>query len=190
MLAAHLKTRVSYSPIVRVLAIAGFAALTALSARLTIPLEPVPITLQVLAVLLAGLTLGAKDGALSQLVYLAAITVGLPLDAAGLGTLAWARPTAGYLAGFVAGAFASGWLAERGLGRWALVRFVAGLAGVAVIYAVGAAWLTYGYLGGDWTKGWTLGIAPFIAVDVTKAVIATLLAEGTRAWLTRVESSK
>jgi len=188
MLATHLKTRVSYSPIVRVLAIVGFAALTALGARVTLPLEPVPITLQVLAVLLAGLTLGAKDGALSQLAYLVAITAGLPLDAGGLGTLVWARPSAGYLVGFVAGAFAAGWLAERGLGRWTLLRFVAGLAGVAVIYTVGAAWLTYGFLGGDWTKGWAFGIAPFLAVDATKAVIATLLAEGTRAWLTRLDA--
>lgn len=188
MLATHLKTRVSYSPIVRVLAIVSFAALTALGARITLPLEPVPITLQVLAVLLAGLTLGAKDGALSQLVYLATITAGLPLDAGGLGTLVWARPSAGYLVGFVAGAFAAGWLAERGLGRWVLLRFVAGMAGVAVIYAVGATWLTYGFLGGDWAKGWALGIAPFLAVDATKAVIATLLAEGARAWLSRATS--
>jgi biotin transport system substrate-specific component len=190
MLATHLKTRVSYSSIVRVLAIVGFAALTALGARITIPLEPVPITLQVLAVLLAGLTLGAKDGAFSQLVYLAAITAGLPLDAGGLGTLAWARPSAGYLAGFVAGAFVAGWLAERGFGRWALLRFIAGLVGVAVIYVIGAGWLTYVFLGGDWAKGWALGIAPFLAVDATKAIIATLLAEGTRAWLSRAESSK
>jgi biotin transport system substrate-specific component len=186
MLATHLQTRVPNSILVRLLAIAAGTALTALGARVTLDLQPVPITLQVLAVLLAGLTLGARDGAASQVLYIALITAGLPIDAGGLGTLAWLRPSAGYLVGFVAGAYIAGALAERGLGRWAVLRFLAGLAGVAAIYAVGAAWLTYGFLGGDWGQGWALGIQPFLVVDAAKAVIATLLAEGARALLTRV----
>ena len=48
----------------RLLAIAALTALTAIGARITIPLEPVPCTFQVLAVLLAGMLLGARDGAL------------------------------------------------------------------------------------------------------------------------------
>jgi biotin transport system substrate-specific component len=180
MLATFIATRLSHAPIVRIVAIAGFAALTALGARLTVELQPVPITLQVLFVLLAGLTLGAKDGALSQVLYVTAITAGLPIDAGGLGTLVWLRPSAGYLIGFVAGALVAGYLAEKGFGRATIVRFSAGLAGVAVIYAFGAAWLTYGFLGGDWTQGWAGGIAPFIVVDVAKAVIATGMAEGAR----------
>ena len=55
------------------------------------------MTLQVLAVLLAGLVLGPRDGALSQLAYLAAITAGLPLDARALGPAVWLTPDAGYL---------------------------------------------------------------------------------------------
>ena len=60
-----------------------FAAITALSARITIPLPftPVPITLQPLAVVLSGLVLGARAGAAAQLVYLGLIVTGLPLDA-------------------------------------------------------------------------------------------------------------
>jgi biotin transport system substrate-specific component len=185
MLATYLHTRVSHSTIIRILAIFGFAALTALGARLTLDWQPVPLTLQVLCVLLAGLTLGAKDGALSQLAYVAAITAGLPFDAGGLGTAAWLRPSAGYLIGFIAGAFVAGYLAEKGFGRATVLRFLAGLAGVAVIYAIGAAWLTYGVLGGDWAKGWAAGIAPFIVVDVAKAVIATGLAEGARRFVNR-----
>lgn len=187
MLASHLQTRVSHSIIARLLAIAAFTALTAAGARLTLDLQPVPITLQVLAVLLAGLTLGARDGAVSQIAYLVLITAGLPIDAGGLGTLVWARPTAGYLVGFVAGAFVAGYLAEKGLGRLALLRFLAGVAGVVVIYTVGASWLTYGFLAGDWAQGWALGVQPFLVVDAAKAVIATVLAEGARAALTRAE---
>lgn len=183
MLVTYIQTRVSNAYIVRVAAIIGFTALTAFTARLTIDLQPVPITLQVLAVLLAGLTLGARDGALSQIAYVLAITAGLPLDAGGLGTTAWLRPSAGYLVGFIAGAFVAGYLAEKGFGRWMLLRFLAGLAGVTVIYALGTAWLTYGFMGGDWAKGWQFGVQPFIVVDIAKAIIATLLAESARRFL-------
>ncbi|MBP7693957.1 MAG: biotin transporter BioY [Anaerolineales bacterium] len=189
MLATHLQTRTSHSIVVRLLAIGAFTALTAISARVTIEIQPVPITLQVLAVLLAGLTLGARDGAASQALYLALITAGLPIDASGLGTLAWARPAAGYLVGFLAGAYVAGWLAERGFGRWAPLRFLAGLAGIAVIYAVGAGWLTYGFLAGDWTRGWALGVQPFLFVDALKALLATLLAESARLTLARAPRS-
>ena len=65
----------------RLLAIAALTALTAIGARITIPLEPVPFTFQVLAVLLAGMLLGARDGALSQLAYVGLIALNLPLDA-------------------------------------------------------------------------------------------------------------
>jgi biotin transport system substrate-specific component len=184
---SRIRSRSSNSALVRIAAIVLFAALTALTARITIPLPftPVPITLQVMIVLLAGLTLGAKDGALSQLAYVASIALGLPVDANGLGTAAFASPTAGYLIGFVAGAFVAGYLAERGLHRNRALRFFAGLAGVSVIYFIGTAWLTRLFLNGDWLKGWTLGIAPFIVIDLIKALIASATAEGARVWLNR-----
>ncbi|HLF24929.1 MAG TPA: biotin transporter BioY [Anaerolineae bacterium] len=180
MLATYIQSRTTNPALIRILTIVGFVALTALCARVTIELAftPVPITLQVLAVLLAGLALGAKDGAASQVVYVAAITAGLPLDADGLGAAVWARPSAGYLIGFIFGACVAGYLAERGLQRSRALRFMAGLAGVAAIYLVGAAWLTLGFLGGDWSQGWALGVAPFIIVDVVKALIASGVAEG------------
>lgn len=185
MFATYIQTRATNQLLVRVLAILGFAALTALSARASINLQPVPITLQVLVVLLAGLALGAKDGAASQIAYVAAITAGLPLDQGGLGPLVWLRPTAGYLLGFIAGAFVTGYLAERGMNHSRVLRFIAGLVGVAVIYLIGATWLTYSFLAGDWAKGWALGIAPFIVIDLAKAIVATGAAESVRAWLTR-----
>lgn len=186
MLSAYIQSRASNPALVRVLTILGFAALTALGAKISIDLQPVPITLQVLVVLLAGLSLGAKDGAASQIAYVSAITAGLPLDQGGFGTLVWTRPTAGYLIGFIVGAFVTGYLAERGMRRGRALRFIAALAGVAVIYLVGTAWLTLGFLHGDWAKGWQLGVAPFIGVDLAKAVIATGATESVRAWLARV----
>jgi len=187
MLSTYIRTRTSNSALARVATIVLFAALTALTARITIPLPftPVPITLQVMIVLLAGLTLGAKDGALSQIAYVISIAFGLPVDANGLGTAAFASPTAGYLIGFIAGAFVAGYLAERGLNRNRALRLVAGLAGVSVIYFIGTAWLTHLFLNGDWAKGWALGVAPFIVIDIVKALIASATAEGARAWLNR-----
>jgi biotin transport system substrate-specific component len=187
MLLSRIQSRSSNSVLVRVAAILLFAALTAMSARITIvlPFTPVPITLQVMLVLLAGLTLGAKDGALSQIVYVTAIAIGLPFDANGIGTAVFASATAGYLIAFIPAAFATGWLAEkdaRGKRMWS---FVASLVGVAVIYIIGTAWLTIAFLGGDWVKGWALGIAPFIVVDTIKAMIASACAEGARTWIDR-----
>ena len=146
-----------------------FAALTALTARFSfrLPFTPVPITLQVLAVLLAGLVLGSRGGAASQLTYLGMIAVGLPFTASGLaGPAAFFSPTAGYLLAFVPAAFVVGALARPGW-RTAL----ATLTGIAVIYVGGASWLAV-WLGGDWAKAWTLGVTPFIAADLAKAALA------------------
>ncbi len=154
-----------------------FAGLTALTARVAIPLPftPVPITLQVLAVLLAGLTLGARGGAASQLAYLAAIAVGLPLSAKGVGGLAaFLGPTSGYLIAFAPAAYVVGALARPG---WRTG--LAALAGIGVIYLGGAGWLGV-WLGGDWRKAWTLGVAPFIAVDLAKALVAAAVMDGAR----------
>jgi biotin transport system substrate-specific component len=187
MLLSRIQSRSSNPALVRIAAILLFAALTAISARIAIPLPftPVPITLQVMIVLLAGLTLGARDGALSQIVYVVAIAIGLPFDAQGIGAAVFASATAGYLIGFIPGAFITGWLAEKGARGSRMWGFAASLAGVGVIYLLGTAWLTLGFLSGDWSKGWAFGVVPFIVVDVVKAVIAALCAEGARAMIDR-----
>jgi biotin transport system substrate-specific component len=164
-----------------------FALLSAVTARIVIPLPftPVPITLQVMAVLLSGLVLGSRAGAMSQLLYLGAIAAGLPLAASGLGGPgAFLTPTAGYLVAFVPGAYVAGWLVERlpqsdGLALGSSV--VAGLAGVAVIYLGGASWLAW--VLGDVGLALRQGVLPFIGVDLAKAVVAALVASGGRRWL-------
>jgi biotin transport system substrate-specific component len=179
MLNTQARPILSSRAIARIAAIAGFAALSALSARVTVtlPFTPVPVTLQVLAVLLAGLVLGPRDGALSQLAYLGAITAGLPLDARMLGPAVWVTPTAGYLIGFVAGAYAAGWVAQRARNRFPGAEFLAGAAGIFAIYAVGATWLTLFFLHGDALKGFAAGVAPFILIDSLKAVLASGFSE-------------
>jgi len=187
MLLNRIQARSSNPALVRAAAIVLFAALTALGARLTIPLPftPVPITLQVMMVLLAGLTLGAKDGALSQIIYVGAIAIGLPVDAKGIGSAVLVSATAGYLIAFIPAAFVTGWLAEKGARGNRLWSFAASLIGVGIIYLIGTTWLTIGFLGGDFSKGWALGVAPFIVVDVIKALSAAACAEGLRTLIDR-----
>lgn len=157
--------------------IVSLAAITALTARITIPLPftPVPITLQTLAVVLSGLILGARGGAATQLTYLGLVALGLPLDASGLGSAAFFGPTAGYLVGFVPAAFVAGWLADRFSARNWWGNFVAAIAGMLVIYLVGASWLAV--MLGSWQKAWLGGIAPFILLDLGKAAVAAAVAE-------------
>lgn len=167
----------------RLAAVAVFTLLTAVAARIAIPTEPVPFTLQPLAVMLAGLVLGWRDGALSQLGYIALLAAGLPFDARGVGAAALVGPTGGYIFGFVAAAAVTGYLAQTGANRlWR--RWLAGVAGVAVMYAIGLPFMKV-VTGLDWQAAWLAGAVPFILPDLVKAIIAAALSEGGRAWLLR-----
>ena len=168
-----------------VAAIVIFAALIALTARINIflPFTPVPITLQVLAVILAGLVLGSRGGAFAALTYLGMIAVGLPFDASGIGPAAFFGPTAGYLISYVPAAFVVGWISERfSIHNW-WGNFVAALAGVAIIYLFGAVWL--GIMLGSAEKAWILGVVPFILVDLMKSAVAAGVAESGKMLLRR-----
>lgn len=162
----------------RPLAMVGFTLLTALGAfvRVPLPFTPVPFTLQVLPVLLAGAALGRTYGAGSQLLYLALGIAGLPLFAAtGSGTLLL-DPTAGYLAGFPAAAWLVGHFAREGGARR---RFAVMALALAPIYLLGALHLM---LVLHTTPGvaFLLGVAPFVAADLAKAGAAATVAARVR----------
>jgi biotin transport system substrate-specific component len=127
------------------------------------------------------MVLGARDGALSQLAYIALIAAGLPVDANMRGQVALFGPTGGYLLGFVAAAFTAGWLVERGANRlWQ--RLLAGIAGILVIYLFGLPVLMLS-TGLGFGPALNAGVAPFIVPDFAKALIAAGLTEGSRALL-------
>ena len=134
-----------------------------------------PVTLQTLAVVLSGLVLGARGGALAQVTYLSLIATGLPFDAKGIGPAAFFGPTAGYLIGFVPAAFVTGWLAERLAWRSWWGNFVAAVVGALVIYLAGASWLAA--MLGSWQKAWLGGVVPFILLDLGKAAVAAGVSE-------------
>ena len=120
----------------------------------------VPFTMQVLVILLAGMVLGARDGAASQIAYLSLIAANLPVDTRMLGIAAFAGPTAGFLVGFPVMAFVAGWLTERGANN-VLLRWVAGLVAIAVLYLFGSTWLMSA-TGMSVQAAWANAVAPFI----------------------------
>ena len=159
--------------------IVGFAAALAAASQVAIPLPgtPVPITLQPLVVVLAGLWLGPAAGAASMILYLALGAAGLPVFApiGAPGIARFAGPTGGYLIAYPAAAFVAGSLARRAtslVGRWG-----AALLGIAVIFVGGIAQLAI--LTGGFRRAVQLGITPFAAFDIVKAWIAAAIS-GTR----------
>lgn len=148
----------------------GFSLMIGLSAHVSffLPFTPVPITLQTLAVLLAGALLGPRLGTATLALYLAEGIAGLPVFAPGKGPFA-----DGYLAGFVAAALVVGLLAERRWDRNPLGMAAMMAIGSAVIYLFGVAWLSH-FVGGI-THAIALGIVPFLPGDALKAAIAAAL---------------
>ncbi|WFU45094.1 biotin transporter BioY [Bradyrhizobium sp. CB82] len=151
-------------------------ALMALSAKVSLPLPYVPMTLQTLVVLMIGAAYGWRLGSATMIAYLAEGAMGLPVFAGPVGGLApLVGPTAGYLLGFVVAAFVTGFLAERGWDRSMLRLFAAMAIGHVAILAMGFAWLAFG-LGLGAAKAWQVGIVPFIAASLIKnALGATLM---------------
>jgi biotin transport system substrate-specific component len=134
---------------------------------------PVPMTLQSLAVVLAGGVLGARLGVAAMVLYLAAAAVGLPVLSDGRsGIEALTGPTAGYLVGFVIAAWACGTAGER---DW-LKRPVMGIAILSVAHLLillpGAAWLARDI---GWTAAMSGGFTPFLIGAVIKSAAAWLI---------------
>jgi len=143
-----------------------------------LPGNPVPVTLQTLAVLLVGAVLGSQRGAFATVAYIAAGACGLPLfSAGGMGLAKLAGPTGGYLLGFIAAAWVSGRIAESGADRRIGTALLGMLAGNTVIYLFGLPWLML-YVGIE--RALPLGLYPFIIGDVVKVAFAGMLIPG--AW--------
>lgn len=143
------------------------------SAKITVPFYPVPMTMQVAVVLLLAGLGGMRFGVTSLLSYMAAGVAGLPVFAGtpekGLGLAYMAGPTGGYLLGFVLAALCVGWAVDR-FGRRAI--WAAMPVGLAVIYGCGCLWLAK-FVPAD--KLLALGVMPFLLGDAVKVAVAALL---------------
>jgi len=155
--------------------IIGFAAAVGAASQIAIPLPwtPVPITLQPMLVILAGMWLGPVAGAASMLLYLVAGAAGLPVFTP-IGAPGLARflgPTGGYLIAYPAAAFVAGSLAARATNL--ATRWLAAVVGIAVIYFGGIAQLSV--LNGSVARAVEVGVVPVALLDVVKAFVAAAI---------------
>ena len=155
-----------------------FAALTAVGAFIRIPLGVSSVTLQFLFTAMAGVMLGARYGALSQLVYVALGLVGVPVFTQGGGFGYVLQPTFGFLLGLIPAAWLIGKLTEKDGRPWRIAMACA--AGLAALYAVGMPYMAL-ILNAYMDKGmntsailWA-GMLPFLPGDGLKIVATALL---------------
>jgi biotin transporter BioY len=153
-----------------ILLVLGFTLLTAISAKIKVEIEPVPITGQTVAVLLSGASLGSRRGALSQIFYLLGGLAGIPWFARGGGIAYLMSPTFGYIIGFVLASFFVGFLCERGFDRRIETAIFAMLVGNILIYFPGLLWLAR-FVGFE--KVLLVGFYPFLAGDLIKLFLSS-----------------
>jgi len=166
----------------------GGAVLMTLAAKTQIPFWPVPMTLHTLAVMAFAVLLGPRLAVAIFAAYLLAGAAGLPVFSGtperGIGLAYMAGPTGGYLAGYLLASWLVGVLAQ---GRGVLVRLGAMLAGLAVIYGLGLAWLAF-YVPAD--KLLAAGFWPFLPGDLVKVALVALASPLALAALARMTGAR
>lgn len=166
-----------YAGPARAARLAAFVCLTAASAQLAVrlPFTPVPVTMQTLFVVLAGVTLGARDGFYAMLAYVAIGFAGAPVFAEfGGGPHVLLGPTGGYIVAFPAAALVAGYVSS-GLGGGRVAALAASLCGMALVLLGGASYLAL-ISGLSFTRAAPLAILPFVAGEFVKACVAAGLA--------------
>lgn len=171
-----------------VLLVAGVAALW-ISAKTQIATQPVPITLQMLVIMVIGAAYGPRLGLATVAAYVALGVQGLPVFAGtpekGIGLAYILGPTGGYILGFMIAAYVVGLMARAGFDRSPLSMAVAMAAGLVAVYVPGVIWLSsgFGLLGGGfgvaepfmgygWENWYAYGVKTFLWVDALKLVAA------------------
>lgn len=169
-----------------VLLVVFASAIIAIAAQIAIPIPGtvVPLTMQPLAVLLVGVTLGSTRGAAAAALYLLEGFSGMPVFAQGHGGAIWlAEPTAGYLFSYPFAAFVAGWFSERGWGSTTLRSIAGMLVALGVIYLGGWSWLA-AFSG---AKGaWLGGVRPFILADILKVAVGASLLPQLQRLISRI----
>lgn len=169
------------------LALVGTLALT-VSAKTQIPFWPVPMTMQTFIVLVIGTAYGMRLGVATVALYLIEGALGLPVFAGtpekGVGLAYMMGPTGGYLLGFVAGAWLSGWLAERGFDRSPLRTLVAMSLGHALIFVFGVTWLAQ-LIGFE--QAFATGVMPFWAATIVKTLLGVATLPLAWKWIGRLK---
>jgi biotin transport system substrate-specific component len=162
----------------------GMAALTGLLAQVRFPLPwtPVPITGQTFAVLLAGVLLGRWWGGVSLAIYAGLGFAGVPWFQGWSGGF---LATGGYAIGFILAALFLGYFSDRFIRSRSFFSMLGLMlfANFILIYVPGLIWLrlwfpAHGETVASFTVLLSMGAIPFIAGDITKAVLAAAIARG------------
>ena len=154
-----------------ILLILAFSILTAIAAQISIPVQPVPFTLQTVAVMLAGAMLGSRNGAYAMIAYLLLGAIGLPVFAnLSGGFYHLFGPTSGYLLAFPVAAFLVGLITEKRQSLFALI--VSFFVATALILISGSLYLSL-FLGNDLPTAFTLGAEIFGIWALAKIALAT-----------------
>ncbi len=162
----------------QVLLVVGGTIFIAISAQIAVPMYPVPMTLQTLAILIVGLVYGARLGTLTLVAYLVEGAAGLPVFANGNGGLPYMMgPTGGFLIGFVFMAFLAGYAADRGMTAGIISTSTVTLVISALLYIPGLLWPALA-IGKEPDVLWLHWMSPFLAGDAVKAVLAALVVTG------------
>ena len=156
-----------------VLLVIGGTLLLTISAKIQVPMWPVQMSMQSLAVMVIGLTYGWRLGGTTILSYLAAGFAGLPVFGGVVaGPAYFLGPTGGYLIGFVFMAAIIGWLMERGWDRRISTTVLALLIGTVAMYIPGLLWLGIVFMPGV-METLVAGLFPFLTGAALKIALAT-----------------
>ena len=164
-----------------------FAALIAVLGLVSIPLpiSPVPVTGQSLAIMLVGSILTVRQAAYSVLTFLLLGAVGVPVFAGmtgGIGILV--GPRGGYLIGFLVGAVVIALLKGQNNNKWRLA-LANVIGGIIVVYTFGMLWLNF-VTGMGLEKAFTVGVLPYIPGDLFKVFAATVIGIAVNSQLQKV----
>jgi biotin transport system substrate-specific component len=158
-----------------------------IAAKINVPVWPVPVTLQSMAIAALAAAFGARIGVATVALYLLEGAMGLPVFATGGGLAYLVGPTGGFLLGFLAMAGIIGLAADRGASARPLTLFGAMLVGEAVLLSLGFAWLLLLSGQAQWidqtnvvASAWAGAVQPFLVWDVLKMALAALTVTG--AW--------
>lgn len=158
----------------RILTVLIATLVLAISAQLSIPLTPVPITFQSATVILIGMALGARLAGATIVTYYLMGCLGAPVFADfSAGIHVFFGPTGGYLMGFLPAAMMSGFLAEHGFAKYKLTSFIASLVGCFIIFLSGVCLLSF-FVG--FSQAFALGVKPFIFTELIKLTAVAFFA--------------
>lgn len=158
-------------------------AILAICSQLSIPIGPIPITMQTFAVLLIGMILPSKHAFVVTSAYLLLGLIGFPVFANGSGGLqSFLSPAFGFAIGFIPAASLMARFLEKKSQRTLTNYLIASLLATLILYTIGLGYMSFilnVVLGAQMTLPQVLmaGMLPFLPGDILKAVFSAILAQ-------------